>query len=168
MSTNNLQQYLDLRIDHLDPELFGAALAVQHIYTVIANGGSEVNRPDWDSALHPHHLQAFLKNAVESAQKTRHFEREWQTLQRIFPHMQGAWEKGQDLFQQDLARATTNPEEMEYLSLIDFAVDCYAYVSTRNAYPDNSALQAWAMHGYMLAWRHHFLPALSNEDILQE
>jgi hypothetical protein len=71
---------------------------------------------------------------------------------------EGAWEKDQDLFQQqDLARATTNQEEMEYLSLIDSAVDCYAYISTRNAYSENSALRAWAMNGYMVAWRRHFL-----------
>src|SRR4051794_21196117 len=108
MSTDNFQQYLDLRRETLDPELFGAALAVRHIYTLIADGGSEFDRPDWDSALRPHHLQTFLRNAVEVAQKTRRFEREWQALQRIFPQMRRAWEKGQDLFQQDLARAITN------------------------------------------------------------
>lgn len=87
MSTDDLQQYLGLSRDNVDLELFGAALAARHIYTLIANGGSEFGRPDWDSALHPHHLQAFLRNAVESAQKTRRFEREWQVLQRIIPQM---------------------------------------------------------------------------------
>ena len=65
----------------------------------------------------------------------------------VKPVMQGlkpftvktAWEKGQILFRQDLARATSNPEEMEYLSMIDFAVDCYAYVTARNAYPPQSS-----------------------------
>ncbi|SRR6266567_3433889 len=157
MSINTLWHYLDLRRDDLDPELFGAALAVQPIYTLITNGGSEFSRPDWDSALHPHHLQEFLRNAVESAQKTEHFEREWRDLQQIFPHVKKAWEIGQDLFQKDLVRATTSQEEMDYLSLIDFAVDCYAYVSASNTYPNNRALQAWTINGYMLAWRRHFL-----------
>jgi hypothetical protein len=164
MNANNLEHYLDLRRDDLDPELFGAALAVQHIYTLIANGGSAFSRTDWDSALHPHHLQAFLRNAVVSAQKTRRFEREWQALQRIFPQMSVAWEKGQDLFQKDLARATTNQEEIEYLSLIDFAVDCYAYVSAKNTDTDNSTMQAWAINGYMVAWRQHFLKDLETEN----
>jgi hypothetical protein len=164
MNTDDLQSYLDLRRDDLDPELFGAALAVQHIYKLIANGGSEFGRVDWDSALHPSHLQTFLKNAVESARQTRRFERQWQTFQRIFPQMESAWEKGQDLFRIDLARATTDQEEMEYISLIDFAVDCYAYVTTMNVYPEKRVLQAWAMSGYMLAWRKHFL----NEEMRKE
>ncbi len=157
MNTENLQDYFDLRRNDLDLELFGAALAVQHIYTLIVNGGNEFSRPDWDSTLHPHHLQSFLKNAVESARKTRRFEREWQSFQRIFPRMESAWEKGQDLFQRDLARAATSQEKMEYLSQIDFAVDFYATISAVKTYPSNQALQAWAINGYMLAWRQHFL-----------
>jgi hypothetical protein len=72
------------------------------------------------------------------------------------PQIQAAWERGQVLFQEDLARATANPEEMEYLSMIDFAEDCYAAADARKAYPHNRVLQAWATSGYMLAWWQHF------------
>ncbi len=46
--------------------------------------------------------------------------------------------------------------------MIDFAVDCYAYVTARNAYHRNRALEEWAVNGYMLAWRQHFF---TEEDI---
>ncbi len=59
-------------------------------------------------------------------------------------------------FQENLARAIDNPEEMEYLSQIDFAADCYAYASALQVYPYDRALQAWCMNGYMLAWQQHF------------
>jgi len=165
MSKDHLQRYVDLRRNDIDPEIFGAALAVEHIYALIINGGSECGRPEWDSALQPDHLQAFLARAVETAQKTKRFEREWRDLLRVFPRMREAWEKGQALFQEALVRAETNQENMEYLSQIDFAVDCYASISAQNMYPDNRALQAWAMNGYMLAWRKHFL---DEEDIAQQ
>ena len=51
----------------------------------------------------------------------------------------------------------SDEEELGYLSEIDFAVDCFAYVSALNTYPQNQALQAWLINGYMLAWRQHFL-----------
>jgi hypothetical protein len=153
METNNIEYCMDLDRADLDPEVFAAALAVQHIGSLIANGGGRSGWPD----LPPHCLEAFLSRAVETAQKTQYFEPEWRRLQRIFPRMKDAWEKGQMFFQKDLIRVADSPEEMEYLSLIDFAVDCYAYVSASNAYPANKALQAWAMNGYMLAWRQHFL-----------
>jgi hypothetical protein len=154
METNDIEYYTNLdRAADLDPEIFAAALAVQHVRSLIANGGSRSGWPD----LPPHCLEAFLSRAVETAQKTKYFEREWRRLQRVFPHVKDAWEKGQTSFQKDLIRVADNPEEMEYLSLIDFAVDCYAYVSARNEYPANKALQAWAMNGYIRAWRQHFL-----------
>ncbi len=53
---------------------------------------------------------------------------------------------------------------MEYISLIDFAVDCYAYVLAMNTYPKNQALQAWVINGYMVAWRQHF----SKEEMREE
>ncbi len=46
---------------------------------------------------------------------------------------------------------------MDYFSMIDFAVDGYAYLSASRAYPDNPALCDWATNGYMVAWREHFL-----------
>ena len=41
--------------------------------------------------------------------------------------------------------------------MIAFAVDGYAYLSASRAYPDNPALQNWAINGYMLMWREYFL-----------
>jgi hypothetical protein len=157
METNDVEYCTDLCRADLNPEIFAAALAVQHVRSLIANGGSRSGWPDPGSALPPHCLEAFLSRAVEAAQKTKYFEREWRRLQRIFPHMKDAWEKGQTFFQKDLIRVADSPEEMEYLSLIDFAVDCYAYVAARNAYPANQSLQAWAMNGYVVAWRQFFL-----------
>jgi hypothetical protein len=73
------------------------------------------------------------------------------------------WEKGQTLFQEDLHRAKGDQEYLEYFSMIDFAVDCYAfaYASASFAFPDNPALKDWAINGYMLLWRQHFL----TEDV---
>ncbi len=157
MMSHDLHHCLDLRQADLDPELFAAALAVQHIYGLIASGGSESGRPGDEGALLPNHIEAFLARAVETAHKTRRFEQEWCRLQRLVSQIQAAWKKGQALFQEALARATSNEEDLGYLSQIDFAVDCYAYISALNTYPQNRALQAWAMNGYMLAWRQHFL-----------
>src|SRR2546426_8331407 len=135
MRRDPLELALDLQRADLDPEMFAAALAVRHISRLITHGGSDIGRPEDDSALHPHHLERFLARAVEMTQKTGHFEQEWRRLQRAIPHMKVAWEQGQALFQEDLTRAMGNPEEMEYLPHIDFAVDCYAYVTARNTYP---------------------------------
>jgi hypothetical protein len=55
----------------------------------------------------------------------------------------------------------SNPEEMEYLSMIDFAVDCYAELAAKNTYLHDRMLQAWVINGYMLTWRQHFF---ANED----
>ena len=156
MSRDHVEDALDLRKADLDPEFFAAALAVRHIRILIAHGGSDSGRPDDETALHPHHLEAFLSRAVSEAQKSKRFEHDWRRLQQAFPHVKTAWEQGQILFRQDIARATSNSEEMEYLSMIDFAVDCYTYVTARNAYPYNRALEEWAVNGYMLAWRQHF------------
>jgi hypothetical protein len=157
MMSDDVQRCLDLRRADLDPELFAAAVAVQYIRRMIAAGGGRIERPDEEEALSPHHLEAFLAHAVETAHKTRHFEQEWRRLHRLVPQIQVAWERGQALFQEDLARAMTNPEEMEYLSLIDFAEECYAAVDARRIYPHDRVLQAWTTNGFMLAWWRHFL-----------
>jgi len=157
LMSNDLHYYLDLRRADLDPELFAAAVAVQHIRRLIAAGGGSVERPDEEEALSPHLLEEFLARAVEAANRTKHFEQEWCQLHRMVPQIQAAWECGQVLFQEDLARATANPEKMEYLSMIDFAEDCYAAVDARRTYPYDPVQQAWATSGYMLAWWQHFL-----------
>ena len=154
---DDLEDCLDLRRADLDPDLFAAALAVQHIRRLIAAGGGRVERPDEQEALSPHHLEAFLARAVETSKRTKRFEQEWRRLQRLVPPIQAACPRGQALFQEDLARATANPEEMESLSLIDFAEDCYAAVDARRTYPHDPEQQAWATSGYMLAWWQHFL-----------
>jgi len=157
MRSDDLHYSLDLRRADLDPELFAAAVAVHSIRRLIAAGGGSVARPDEEETLSPHHLAAFFARAVETATRTRRFEQEWRRLQRLVPQIQAAWERGQALFQEDLARTMTNPEEMEYLSMIDFALDCYAEVCARRAYPHDPVQQAWAMSAYMLAWWQHFL-----------
>lgn len=80
------------------------------------------------------------------------------------PHMKKAWDQGQALFRQSLARAMSDPEQMEYLSMTDFAVDCYAEVAAKNTYPHDQTLQNWAMNGYMLAWRQHFFLDDDNSE----
>ena len=156
MTSDHLQHYLDLRRPDIEPEWFAAAVAVQYIRRLIAAGGGSVEWPD-EKALSPHHLQAFLARAVETAHRTKRFEQEWSRLHQLVPQIRAAWERGQALFQDDVVRATSNPEEMEYFSLIDFALDCYAVVNARKTYPHDRVLQAWTMSGYMLAWRQHFL-----------
>ncbi len=74
-----------------------------------------------------------------------------------------AWERGKTLFQEDLNQAK-GKEYMEYCSMIEFAVDCYADVFTSRVYPGNTMLRDWASNGYMLAWRGHFLKGLDEED----
>jgi hypothetical protein len=46
---------------------------------------------------------------------------------------------------------------MDYFSMIDFAVDGYAYLSASRVYPDNATLRNWAINEYMLMWSWHFL-----------
>jgi len=157
MKRDTLHDCLDLRRADLDPELFAAGLAVQHVRNLIAAGGSEFGRPDDEETVHLDHLKGFLARAVETAHKTGRFEQEWRGLQRLMPSLRVAWERGQTLFQEALTHATSNEEDMGYLSQIDFAVDCVAYLSARNTYPHNCTLQSWSINGYMRAWRQHFL-----------
>jgi len=150
MKCTDLQCALDLRQEDLDPEMFAAAVAVQYMRRLIATGGNGPYRLD-EEALSPHHLEAFLVRAVEAAHMSRRFEQEWCQLHQLMPQILTAWERGQALFQEDVVRATRNPEEMEYLSMIDFAEDCYAAVDARKTYPHDRVLQAWVTSGYMLA-----------------
>ena len=161
MRSDDLQDCLDLCRADLDPDLFAATVAVHSIHRLIAAGGGRVERPDEQEALCPHHLEAFLARAVETSKRTKRFEQEWRRLQRLVPQIQAAWERGQALLQEDLARATANHEVMEYLSMIDFAEDCYAAVDACRTYPHDPVQQAWARSGYMLAWWQH---VLAEED----
>jgi hypothetical protein len=54
---------------------------------------------------------------------------------------------------------------MEYFSMIDFVVDCYAEVAASCVYPDHPALWDWAVNRYMLAWREHFLKVEGEDSI---
>jgi hypothetical protein len=152
-----LRQLIDLRRLDNDPELFAIALALRHMRVLIQHGGSDMRRPDDDAALHPYHLEAFLACAVETQWKDRSMAQEWRRLQLFLPRLKEAWERGKILFQEDLDRAKSDQENLEYFSMIDFAVDGYAYLSASRAYPDTPALQNWAINGYMLMWRKHFL-----------
>ncbi len=116
MTRDDLQDCLDLSWAEIDPERFAAALPVQHIRCLIAAGGNGAGRPDEEEAFYPHHCEAFLARAVETARKTRRFEQEWRRLQLLVPQVQAAWERGQVLFQEDLACAAANPERCVPLS----------------------------------------------------
>ncbi len=165
MQRDSLEHYVDLRRVDIDPELFAAALAVQQVRRLIAYGGSGSGRAGDEDALHPDDLEAFLTRAVETAYKTRHFEREWRGLHQMVPGIKVAWEQGQVLFQEALTHAMSDEEELGYFSEIDLAVDCFAFASAHTTYPQNRALQAWLINGYMLAWRQHFLNDQKKEDL---
>jgi len=167
MQRDSLERYIDLRRADIDPELFAAALAVQHVCRLIAQGGSRFGRAGDEDALHPDDLEVFLTRAMETAHKPWHFEWEWRELHQMIPGITLAWEQGQVLFQEALTHAMSDEEQLGYLSEIDFAVDCFAFVSARNTYPQNWALQAWLINGYMLAWRQHFLNDQKEEDLTQ-
>jgi hypothetical protein len=134
MNVNHLQQFIDLRRTDIDPEVFAAAVAIHHVSKLIASGGSRIGRSDLESVVPPQQLEVFLGRAVSTAQKTKRFEHEWRSLQQAIPRIKIAWVNGQAHFQENLARAMDNPEEMEYLSQIDFAADCYAYAAALKTY----------------------------------
>ena len=81
MRSDDREDCLDLRRADLDPDLFAAALAVQHIRHLITAGGNGVGHPDEQEELSPHHLEAFLARAVETSKRTKRFEQEWRRLQ---------------------------------------------------------------------------------------
>src|SRR5258706_6111538 len=91
-------------------------------------------------------------------------EHEWCELQQAFSHIKGAWEMGQSLFREDLARAMSNSKDIKILSQEDLATDVFAFVSTFALYFDDAAFQNWAINGYMVAWREHFSARLRGDD----
>lgn len=158
-----LQHYIDLRQQDIEPETFAKALAVRYIREMINYGGSDMRRPDLESALHPVHLESFLARAVEIRWGDACMAQEWRKLQQILPLVREAWEKGQSLFQEALEQAKSDQESLEYLSMIDFAVDFYTEVATSRVYPDHPSLRDCAINGYMLARRGHFLKDQEEE-----
>ncbi|GHO96262.1 hypothetical protein KSF_063100 [Reticulibacter mediterranei] len=165
MKREDLEDATNLERDDIDPKLFAAALAIQHIGRLLAYGGSSNGRSSDEDALHPEHFERFVPRALENAQKTKHFKDHWRNLQQMLPYIKTAWMKGRNLFHEDLTCAMDNQEQMDYFSHIDFAVDCYAYISAKNTYPNNSMMQAWAINGYMVEWREHFLSDLQGENL---
>lgn len=159
-----LQQCIDLRRQDVVPEIFTIALAICYIRELMNHGGSDKRRPELASALHPEHLDQFLARAIEITWKNERLAHEWRKLQRVLPRVRVAWEKGQELFQEALELAKSDQKSMEYFSTIDFAVDCYAKVAASGIYPDHPALRNWAINGYMLAWRRHFLKDQVEEE----
>src|SRR5712691_9402993 len=105
MRRDHLEHALDLHSADIDPEMFAAALAVQHIRRLIVNGGSEFGRLDLDTAFYPQHLERFLAREVETAQRIELFEHEWRRLQHAFPPMLHSWAQMQVHFQEALSRA---------------------------------------------------------------
>ena len=159
-----IQQLIDLQRQDIRPEMLALALAVRYIRGLINHGGSDMKHPDLESALHPEHLESFLARAVEIKWKDARLAQEWHKLQQVLPWAREAWEKGQNLFREDLERAKSDQENMEYFSMIDFSVDCYTEGSSSRVYPDNSALRDWAINRYMVAWREHFLKDQEGEE----
>jgi hypothetical protein len=162
-----LQQFIDLRRQDIEPELFTIVLAICHIRGLINHGGSDMRHPDFESALHPEHLESFLARAVEATWKDVRWAQEWRKLQQVLPRVRAAWEHGQMLFREDLERAKSDQENLEYLSMIDFAVDCYAEGSASRVYPNSPALRNWAINGYMSAWREHFFKDHGKEGLME-
>jgi hypothetical protein len=158
MSHDDVDAWTDLAREDLDPDWFASALAVQHIRQVIVHGGSPAGWWRQEEVVHPSHLQRFVSRAARQAEAQHRFEREWQQLEHWLPAIQRAWEKGKLGFGEDLLHAESDAQDLEYLSQIDFASDCYACASSRRAYPQNVVLQAWYCHGYLTAWREHFVP----------
>src|SRR6266567_4583997 len=104
---NYLQQFVDLHRQDIEPEMFAIALALRSIRGLIYHGGSDVSRPDLESALHPDHLGSFLARAIEITWKDACLSQEWCKLQQVLPQVREAWEKGQRLFKEALERANS-------------------------------------------------------------
>jgi hypothetical protein len=112
---------------------------------------------DLDDSVDAEHLTAFVERAVVNSQQTHHFEQEWFWLQVRLLDVHAAWEQGRAALQHDLACASANQEEMDSLSVIDFASDSYAVAAAQSAYRYDRTLRKWLINGYMVAWREHFL-----------
>ncbi len=158
-----LEHCADLRGHDSDPELFALALAIRHIRGLIVYCGSNIGRPNDGLALDLNHLEAFLARAVERTWKDKRVVQEWHQLRLFLPRLNEAWERGKPLFQEDLDQAKGKVYKDSF-SMIDCAVDGYAYLSASRVYPDNPALRNWAINGYMLMWRWHFLKDQVGEE----
>lgn len=119
--------------------------------------GGDVRPGDLESALRPEHLESFLARTGETVWKDERIAQEWRKLQQILRLVRETRKKGQSLFHEALAKAKSAQESLECLSMIGFAVDCYVRMSASRAYPNNPALQNWAVNGYMLTRRSHIL-----------
>jgi hypothetical protein len=159
-----LQRCVDLRRQDIVPERFAIALAMRYVRELINSGESDMRCPALESALRPEYLESFLARAVEIPWKDARHAQEWRKLKQALPRVREAWEKGQRLFQEALEQAKSDPESLEYLSMIDFAVDGYANMSAFRAYSDNSMLQNCAINGYMVAWRANFFNDQEGEE----
>src|SRR6266704_1468282 len=157
MAKKTVQQCLDLRQPDIDVKRFADALVVHHICLLIDSGGKTVGRYDLDDSVDAEHLTAFVDRAVVNSQQTHHFEQEWLWLQVRLLDVHAAWEQGRAALQHDLARASANQEEMDSLSVIDFASDSYAVAAAQSAYRYDRTLRKWLINGYMVAWRQNFL-----------
>jgi len=71
MKEDGFGAYTDLTREDLDPELFAAALAVQHIGDLLRHGGSLFGRPDDEGAFRPEDFERFIARALENAQRTK-------------------------------------------------------------------------------------------------
>ncbi len=162
MSMDHPPDQHDLQREDSDPEGCANDLIFQYASNLINNGGGSRGRPYLESALQPEQLEVLLTRAVEMAKNTGRLEQEWQELQQAFPRMKYAWQKGQLLFQEDLAHTNGDAKEMNLLSEEVFATDLFAFVSTSFLYFDNAAIHNWAINGYMVAWRRHFRASISH------
>jgi hypothetical protein len=79
-----IQQLIDLRRQDIKPEMFAIALAVRYVRGLINHGGSDMGRPDFESALHPEHLESFLARAVEITWRMRAWRRNGTSCSRCF------------------------------------------------------------------------------------
>ncbi len=131
-----LEEFIDLYSRDIDPERCVIAFAIHYI-KLINVGGSDIGRPDDDSAPQPRHLEALLTSVAEITLQGKRLVQEWPNLQQLVPKFKEAGEKGQPQFREALELARSNLEDMEYFTMINFAVDCYAYVSASRVYPDN-------------------------------
>ncbi len=145
-----LEEFIDLYSRDIDPERCVIAFATHYI-KLINHGGSDIGRPDDESAPQPRHLEALLTSVAEITRQGKLLVQEWRNLQQLVPKLKEAREKGQTLFREALERARSNQEDMEHFTMINFSVDCYAYVSASRLYPDSPMLLDWLLKG--ICWR---------------
>ncbi len=98
-----LEEFIDLYSRDIDPERCVIAFAIHYI-RLINHGGSDIGRPDDDSAPQPHHLEAYLTRVAEVTRQGKCLVQEWRNLQQLVPKLKEAWEKGQMLFREALER----------------------------------------------------------------